>query len=296
MSSILVSAAFIGCNAPDEGPAESVAVTDDVGRTIALESPPSRIVSVVPSITESILALDAGHALVARTRFDRQPELTRLPSVGGALDPNLEAVVHLRPDLFIFFAGLGRASMVKRVESFGIPVYRADVQTLDDFRSHLRRLGVLLGIQPRSGALLKSFNRTLDCVARAAAGRPPVDVYYSLWHRPPQTAGAGTFIDELLTLAGGRNVMADAPGAWPQVSLEELVRRDPDALVIASHDSSAAEMPWLSGPGWRDLTAVREGRYLVVDGDLFNRPGPRVTEAARDLLRFLHGEDLPDVC
>src|SRR5690606_22351386 len=177
-------------------------------------------------------------------------------------------------------------------EALGIPVYRADVQTTDDIRRHLQRLGTLLGQEERSRALVDSLDRGLAQVEAAVAGRKTVSVYYSIWHDPPQSTGPDTFIDEVIRVAGGRNILHDAPTSGPQVSLEELVRRDPDAMVIARHEGGSIDAPWLRGPGWRELSAVRAGRYMVVDGDLFNRPGARVTEAARRMARFLHGDDI----
>lgn len=283
------------CAASACGPPEAVVpsgyeVTDDVGRRVSVDAPAVRVFSAVPSLTESVLALASEDVLVARTRFDRAPELSELPSLGGTLNPNVEALARLRPDLVIVSADLGRRTVGDRMEALGVPVYRADVQTVADLRDHLLRLGVLLGREERAAELVDSLNRGLAAVQRAVAGNPAVDVYYSVWHDPPQTTGPGTFIDEVIELAGGRNVFADASVAWPQISLEELLRRDPEALVIAYHQGGAYDAPWLRGAGWRELSAVRRGRYTVVDGDLFNRPGPRLVEAARVLASFLHGD------
>ena len=267
--------------------AGAIAVTDDAGHTVTLAAPARRVFSVLPSMTESVALLDPD-VLVARTRFDRDPELAHLPSLGGTIQPNLEALAGLRPDLVITWVDAAQRSIGDRVAALGIPVYRANVQTIGDVRSHLYRLGTLLGRMERATAAVDSLDRALAEVAAAVRGRERVDVYYSVWHDPPQTAGPGSFIDELIERAGGRNVFGDAGRSWPQVSLEAIVRRDPDALVIGRHAPDAAGAPWLEGPGWRELRAVRTGRYLLVDGDLFNRPGPRVAEAARRMARFLH--------
>lgn len=279
------------CGSADPPVSTAVSVTDDAGRVVGLPAPASRVFSALPSLTESVAALDP-EVLVARTRFDRAPALAHLPSLGGSLRPNLEAMARLRPDLVIAWMDGGQQSIADRVEALGIPVYRAEVQTVEDVRSHLRRLGVLLDREERAEVLVDSLDRALREVSDAVAGRESVEVYYSVWHDPPQTTGPGTFIDEVIERAGGRNVFRDAPGSWPHASLEEIVRRDPDVLVIAHHEGGSFEAPWLRGPGWRELSAVRRGRYLVVDADLFNRPGPRLAEAARTLARFLHGEDV----
>ncbi len=281
----------VACGSADSGAVSAIVVADDAGRTVALAAPARRVFSVIPSVTETIAALDPA-VLIARTRFDRQPELAELPALGGTLNPNVEALARMRPDLVVAFVDVGQRSVADRIEALGIPVYRADIETIADLRSHIHRLGTLLGRDEKAEALVDSLDADLDRVAAAVAGRPVVDVYYSVWHDPPQTTGPGTFIDEVIERAGGRNVFDDAPTAWPQVSLEEIVHRQPRAVVIARHEGGSVEAPWLRGVGWRDVRAIQERRYLVVDGDLFNRPGPRVVEAARRMARFLHGSDI----
>ena len=289
LSLILVASCTPGTGSPDG----AIAVTDDAGRIVSLPAPARRVYSVIPSLTESVAALDPG-LLVARTRFDRAPELAHLPSLGGTIRPNLEALAGLKPDLVISWADPGQSTIAEQVEALGIDVYRADVQTIADVRSHLARLGTLTGRSERAETLVSSLDQGLADVAAAVRGREPVDVYYSVWHDPPQTTGPGTFIDEVIVHAGGRNVFGDAPRPWPRVSLEAIVLRDPDALVISLHDGSpSSDAPWLEGPGWRELRAVRTGRYLLADGDLFNRPGFRVAEAAGRIARFLHGVHVP---
>ena len=280
-------ALLASCAPVDRTGPSGVSVTDDTGRAVSLSAPAARVFSVLPSLTESVAALDAD-VLIARTRFDQAPELAHLPVLGGTIRPNLEALARLEPDLFISWDDPGQRTVADRVEALGIPVYRANVQTIADVRSHLRRLGVLLGRVEGADQVVDALDQALARVAGAVRGRDRVSVYYSVWHDPPQTTGPGTFIDQVIEHAGGRNVFSDASRPWPRLSLEAIVQRNPDALVIARHSADEAGAPWLDGPGWRELEAVRTGRYLVVDGDLFNRPGPRVAEAAVLLTRFLH--------
>ncbi len=287
-SGVLAAGVLQSCAPAESAEPGAISVTDDAGRTVSLLTPARRVFSLIPSLTESVAALDAG-VLIARTRFDRTPELAHLPSIGGTIQPNLEALTRLEPDLVITWADANQRSFGDRVDAVGIPVYRAEVETIDGVRSHLRQLGTLLGRAAQADAVVDSLDRALARVAASVRGRAPVAVYYSVWHDPPQTTGPGTFIDEIIGHAGGRNIFADAKRSWPRVSVEAIVRRNPEALVIARHAPGAESVPWIEGPGWRDLEAVRTGRYLVVEGDLFNRPGPRVVEAARRMARFLHG-------
>lgn len=289
-SCLLAWGALASCTPAESLEPPGVTVADDAGRIVSLLTPARRVFSIIPSLTESVAALDRD-VLIARTRFDRASELAHLPSLGGTIQPNLEALAGLEPDLVITWADATQRNFGDRVEALGIPVYRAEVETIAGVRSHLERLGTLLGRAERADALIDSLDQALVGVATAVHGRERVDVYYSVWHDPPQTTGPGTFIDEVIEHAGGRNIFADATRSWPQVSVEAIVRRNPDVLVIARHAPDAAGVPWLEGPGWRQLEAVRAGRYLVVDGDLFNRPSLGVAEAARRMARFLHGDE-----
>lgn len=285
---LLASGTLASCAPAESAEPATISVTDDAGKTVSLLTPARRVFSLIPSLAESVAVLDA-RVLIARTRFDRAPELAHLPSLGGTIQPNLEALADLEPDLVITWADANQRNFGDRVAALDIPVYRAEVETIAGVRSHLRRLGTLLGRTGRAEALIDSLDHALESVSVSVQWREPVDVYYSVWHDPPQTTGPGTFIDEIIERAGGRNIFADATRSWPRVSVEAIVQRSPDALVIARHAPDAEGVPWIDGPGWRDLEAVRTGRYLVVDGDLFNRPGPRVAEAARRMARFLHG-------
>jgi iron complex transport system substrate-binding protein len=271
-------------NAPD-------AVIDDAGRVVAIGAPALRIVSTLPSVTELIIALNAADRLLVRTAYDTHPRVAHLPSFGRTLSPTPEALVPYGPDLVIRSADAsmgGRTSL----EALGLRVYVADVQSTADIGATLDRLGLLLGLRERADSLRRALENGLDSVRSAVSGRPRPTVLYLIWPDPPQTAGPGTFIDEIITAAGGRNAFADLRIEWPQISLEEIVRRDPDFVVLPQGSSHATALPPIhNAPGWRDLTAFRERRILLVDTNLFNRPGPRVVEAARTLASALH----PDV-
>lgn len=285
-----------GCGPePGSGEAAGTGVLDDSGREVALDETPRRVVSLLPSLTEIVLALGREETLVARTRYDRDPRVRDLPSVGGGLRPNLETIGRLRPDLVLAWSDEGDARLADRLRALEIPLYAADAQTLADVRRHATNLGRLLGAEREADRLLDSIHRGLARLRARTEGAERPSVFYVVWPDPPTTAGPGTYLDSLISVAGGANAFADAPARWPQVSLEEVLRRDPDVVVLASrHDGSAVDTLRLrERPGWRSLSAVRRGRVLVVDADLFNRPGPRVVEAARTLAEFLHPDRLP---
>lgn len=265
-------------------------VVDDAGRTVSVPAPARRIVSTLPSVTELIVALGAADRLVARTAYSVDPRIADVPSLGWTLSPSAEAIIGFEPDLVVQPEDLAGRAWAP-LETAGLRVYLADVQRTADIYATTRRLGVLLGVPSRADSLVHRLEAGLDTIRRAVAGRRRPTVLYLIWPRPPQTAGPGTFIDEVITAAGGRNAFADSPIRWPQVGLEEIVRRDPDVIVLPQGTSHATPFEMVDGaPGWRDLTAFREGRVVPVQSDMFNRPGPRVVEAARALADALHPE------
>ncbi len=275
----------------EEAAAGEESVRDAAGRLHATSTQPQRVISLVPSATELILALGAGDRLVARTRYDEQRELAPLPSLGGGLDPNLEAVTALRPDLVVVTPDGDLRPTVGRLEALGVPVFSASSGTVDAFRELALTMGAVLGGEAtaRASALVDSLDAGLEQLRRRTADGPRPSVLYLVWHDPPMTTGPGGYLDDLIRAAGGRSTFDDQPVAWPTVSVEEIVRRNPDWVILAERDPDSGErLRWIrEAPGWRELAAVREGRVAVVESALFNRPGPRMLEAARTLAAIL---------
>lgn len=270
-----------------EASAARVSAVDDAGRAVSLARPARRVVSLLPAGTETLFALGAGETVVARTRYDREPHLAHLPSVGGGLDPSLEALVAVRPDLVVAFETASESRIRPRIEALGIPVFAIQTEDTADIFRNIVSLGQMVGRDSAASALLASIRDELTAVRTAVPpGRRPRVVYVASID-PPIVAGPGTFLGELIGLAGGDLVdVGGARGAhWPQISLEALVREEPDIVVLpvgADPGSSVGRLR--SEPGWRELRAVREGRIAQVPTDLMSRPGPRIGEIAR-LLR-----------
>ncbi len=257
----------------------------------APDAPPGRIVSLIPSATETIIALGAGDRLVARTEYDIDPALSDLPQVRGGLTPSLEQLTMLNPDLVVAWPDNMTRSVSGRLTDLGIEFYAPQAQSLDDIYRTTRELGQILGLEEQADSLNDAITAELESLRGAVAGRERPAVFYVVWHDPPTTAGPGTYIHELIEIVGGRNVFADAPALWPQVSMEEIVRRQPDLLILPVGEGPPLELERLRAMvGWRELQAVRDGNVVHIDASLFNRPGPNVTEAARRLARILHPE------
>jgi iron complex transport system substrate-binding protein len=250
---------------------------------------PQRIVSLIPSITETIVALGAADLLVARSDFDTDLALAHLPSVGQGLTPSLEILTMLEPDLVIAWPDNVSRSVIGRLEELGVVIYAPQIQTLADIERTTRELGDMLGLEMAAAELTASIDGELHAIRLAVADRERPAVFYVVWYEPATTTGAGTYVHELIEIAGGRNIFEDAPGLWLTVSLEEVLHRQPDIVLLSRTDEIPVDTERLRDtPGWRDLQAVRDGRLVKIDADLYNRPGPRVVEAARQLARLLH--------
>jgi iron complex transport system substrate-binding protein len=271
-----------------------IALSDDAGRTVQLPAPAQRVISLVPSVTETIIALGAGNRIIARTEYDRDSSLAAVPLVGRGLSPSVEAIIALRPDLVVIWASDKRGDLRGQLEKARVPVLALEVQdTADAFRV-VTLMGAALGRQAVGGLLLDSLRASLKVTTSIAAQRSRRRVFYVVYNDPPMTAGPGTFIDQLLDIAGADNIFSDATSQWPTVSLEEVVKRDPDIVVLPVGEMSSQVGDRLrSTPGWRDLRAVKNNCLALIDADLVNRPGPNVANAARRLEVLLHDETCP---
>ena len=275
---------------PSAAPADSsVSVVDDAGRRVTLAHPARRIIALVPAVTETVIALGAGDRLVARTDYDRGAAVERLPSVGGGLDPSVETIVSLRPDVVLGWETSGRTELRDRLIALGIAVFAVKTEdTTDVFRS-IRNLGALTARRRTADSLAAAIRGELDAVRASVADRPHPSVFFLVWNDPPMTAGPRTFVSHVIEVAGGRNVFADQAALWPNVSLEEIVRRQPDFLVVPVGEQGAVRMEALrTAPGWRELRAVREGRMVSVPAQVVNQPGPHLAEAARAMRDAIH--------
>lgn len=278
-----------GGQAPREEGDRSLSATDDNGRKVRLARPATRVVTLVPSATETLVALGALPQIVGRTRHDTAPAVQDIRSVGGMLDPNLETLLSLRPDLVVAMADDKAAHLLRRLQESGIPIFSVQAKDTTDVFRNIERLGLLTGRTRSADSLAAALRSELAQVRASVASRPTPSVLYVVWHDPPTIAGPSTFISQIIGVAGGRTVFPDLERDWPQVSLEEIVRRQPEVVVVPVGDDPAHTVGrLLDAPGWRELRAVREGRVVELPTDLMNRPGPHIAEAARRLRDALH--------
>jgi ABC-type Fe3+-hydroxamate transport system substrate-binding protein len=260
---------------------------DDFGDSIAVGAPPARIVSLNPAMTELLFALGAGSRLVGRTHWDEWPaEALAVPDLGPGVRPNVEAVLAARPDLVVLYASADNRAAATRLRAAGIRTLSLKVDRIEHFERAAAMLGLMLGDTARARSVTDSVRATLDAVAARTRtlDRPrvlwPVDV------APVIAIGAGSFLTQLIEIAGGANAYADMAAVSPQLSLEDVHARDPD--IILANPTLAARIR--SEAAWSGLRAVRENRVLEADEVLMGRPSVRMGEAAVALARLLHPE------
>lgn len=269
----------------------AIVIVDDAGDTLRLAAPARRVISLIPSATETIIALGAKDRIVGRTRYDVAKEVDSVPSVGGGLDPSTEAIVALHPDVVIGWDNDKRRAIRTKLAALNIPVFSLRTEDTTDIFHGIANLGKILGRDSAAAALASSIRGTIDGVRRAVSDKPTRSVMFVIYPEPPMTAGPRTFIDELIGVAGGRSVFADSHDLWPTVSMEEVVKRQPDLLIVPQGEYKANALDqFRARSGWRDLKAVRQGHIATVSADLTQRPGANIGEAARALQAAIHPE------
>ncbi len=266
--------------------------TDEVGRHVEVGGSVKRIVSLAPNLTEIVYALAEGDRLVGDTDYcDYPAEANNKPRVGGPVNPNLEHVVALMPDLVLATKAINRRETVDALTRIGVPVYVTDPHSVDDVIASIERIGKVLDADKNAALLTEGLRERLSALDRRIAGAAPRRVLFVVWSDPLISVGSGTFIADALRRAGARSVV-DASAEWPRINFEEIVRLQPEFLVFASEhhtDTQHALNSLRMRPGWRDLDALRRGNIVIVS-DAINRPAPRMVDAVEELARAFHPE------
>ncbi len=268
-------------------------VTDDLGRRVELPAEPQRIVVMLPSATETVCAIGACDKIVATDRYSNWPERVRkLPKAGGLYDPNIELIVSLKPDLVI---ASKYGKLVDRLEQAGVPVFAVATETYADIFATARKLGRLLGREAQAEALVARIQAevyALESLAAKAEARPRV--YYEI-DATPYTVGPDSFIGVLIQKARGENIVPRELGLFPKISPEFVVEKDPEVIVLGDAPYGVDLEALKKRPGWDRIRAVRTGRVCELtkaETDVVHRPGPRVPQGLRVLIRCIHPEVL----
>lgn len=282
---LAVAATLWACAPADRAAPGSL--TDDAGHALDLRREISRIVSLSPATTELVFDLGAGDLLVGRTRYCQDPpQALGVPSVGEGFDPNVEAVTARRPDLVILYHSGANSAAAERMRAMGIETLSLRIDRLADLSRAARILGTLLDREERAESLIARLEAHLGSL-RAAADRdgskPSVAVV--VWDNPPIVIGAGSFLSEIVDLAGARNVFEDISQSSATIDLETLAHRDPDFLVVFA---GASKADFLDRPEWQVVRAARQRRVIRLSGSEFGHPSFRAPRAVSRLRELLH--------
>ncbi len=262
---------------------------DDTGRKLTIPKPPHRILSLAPSVTEMLFAIGAGGQVAGVTQFcDFPPEALRKPKVGYA-NPNVESLVALQPDLILAPREFLKSDLIASLDNLKIPIFILSDQTVEDIFSHMQTIGRIVERQAEAAALVMELRQQLAAIKQRVQGRPPVRVLYVLNSQPLITPGPGSFIDQLIALAGGINVAAKSVSPYPRLSMETVLLEDPEVLIFpVGATEGISEGEQLAWKRWSGLSAIKQGRMYQIPADLLNRPGPRIVQGLERLATLLH--------
>ena len=269
-----------------------VTVTDMMGREISLDQPATRVIALSAADCEVLYAVGAGDLLVGRGEFcDYPADVLEIPAVQSGAETNIEQVIALKPQVLLMSTMAQTEEQIAQLEAAGIAVVVSDAQNIEGVYSSIAMIGALTGHDTEAAAVVSGMQGTLDALATRAGELEGKSVYfevsplqYGLW-----TAGKGTFMDEIATMLGLKNVFADASG-WAEISEEQVLQANPDVIVTIAMYFGEGQTPVdeiLSRPGWQDVTAVKNGDILNLQNNELSRPGPRIADGAQALFDFV---------
>lgn len=267
--------------------------TDDIGREVNIDVAPQRIVSHVPPITEILFALGLGDKVVGVSDYcDYPEEATSKPSVGNYFEPSIERIVDLNPDLVLTD---GHSESVKQLDSLGITMIVIDPADIEGIYRDIELLGKVTGVEAEAEKLIKDMKDDISNVVELVKDAPKIRTFYIIDGTDlsnPWTAGPGSFVDSLISMAGGENIAGEAQGAWVQFSIEQVVSSDPEVIIIPAAHGSAIISPEVlkENAAWREISAVKNDKISIIDGDLVDGFGPRIVQGLEEIARIIHPE------
>lgn len=270
---------------------------DGLNRSISLPETPQRVISLAPSNTEILYAIGAGEQVIGRDAFsDYPPEAKDVTDVGGSsADYNTELIVSLKPDL-VLASPLNAPEQIQSFQDLGLTVYvLANPLDMQGLFTNLALVGQITGHDEEAKSLVESLQKRVDAVTQELSkAKESPSVFYELDATDPSapwTTGPGSFVDMLIRMSGGRNIAGELSGAWVQISLEELIRQDPQFILLGDAVlGGITAVDVTARQGWETMTAVKNGQIYPFDGDLATRPGPRLVDALETMARQIHPE------
>jgi iron complex transport system substrate-binding protein len=269
-------------------------VTDAAGRRVTIPAKIDRVVSLAPNLTEIVYAIGAGDRLVGNTTFcDYPAEAKNVAKVGDTLQPSIERILALRPQLVLVSTASQLEAFTKQLNDRQIAVYVTDPKDLEGVFQSVLSVADLLNQSATANEVVKQLRTRSEAVATAVAGRPVISVFFQLSGQPLYTAGKSSWVTTLISRAGGRSVTAEVPDSWPRLSDEAALAAKPEALIMLSGETMGEPAAAKAAPALRNSPAVRNGRVYEINGDLLTRPGPRLVDGLEQIARALHPEAFP---
>ncbi len=263
--------------------------TDETGRLVRVPVHVARIVSLAPNLTETIFAIGVGDRLVGNTTYcDYPPEAKAIAKVGDTLQPSIERIVALKPQLVLVSTASQLEAFTKQLDDYQIAVYVTDPRDLEGVFTSIKNIGLLLGKEIESLALVNQLRARTLSVEEAVKSRRAPSVFYQLSAEPLYTAGRDAFVTDLIHRARGHSVTAEVPGAWPRYSGESALAARPETIILPAGDSMGADAEIATAVS--RSPAVVNGRVYRINADLLVRPGPRSIEGLEEIARALHPE------
>ena len=305
---LLALGLFVGCTPKTEESVGEVTkdglypmeIVDGLGNTVIITKKPERMISIAPSQTEILFALGLEDKIVAVSDFCDYPEAALAKEkVGSSWTTNTEKIIELTPDI-VFVFGEGQAEANEQITAAGITIVKFEPESIDEILAAIEIIGKIAGTEYEASKLIADMKGKRDELVAKVKDQPTKKVFYQVWDEPLMTAGPGSFIDELITLAGAINIAADADGAWPMYSAEALVEKNPEVFILPAHVGgnmalSTAEVEGLmkevkSRPGYEAIAAIQNDRIETVEPNIVSRPGVRIIEALELFVKAIHPE------
>lgn len=271
----------------------SIKVHDVTGREIFLSNPAKRIISLVPVTTEILFAVGAGGAVVGITEYCNYPQETKeKETVGGfsGASISIEKIISLKPDL-VFISGDMHSRIVSLLDQAGIVSFALEPKNMEDIFSSIKTIGLLTDCEDGASQVVLQMREKLARAKTISAGKERVTVFWEMWAQPFMTAGAQTFINEAISLAGGKNIFDDVQASWPEVNVEQIILRNPQ-WIISDDTYGMNQAVLLKRPGWSRIDAVRNNKIGTVNADIILRAGPRLADAILRMAELFHGDEI----
>jgi iron complex transport system substrate-binding protein len=262
-------------------------LTDELGRKVVVPDHPHRVICLMPSVTDIVFALGAADDVVGISDYTKYPaEALKKPSVGDLIKPSIETILGLHPDLVIGLQPAGPMESTEQLERLGIPVFLVSPHGIAGILHSVESIGQALNRTPQADALAASLQHRVDVVRARTKGLPQPTVFMPVWYDPIITIGKHAFTTEIIEAAGGRSVTDDLAADWPQISMEIVLARAPEALLLVRGGKTTLEL-LRSRPGWSSVPAVQASRVYYVDGRI-DFPSPVAIDALEDLAKEFH--------